>query len=197
MVSSALALFIFGTLSGANMFDAVRILNRVAGGGALMAAGLILSACLNASSLDQLANASPAGSPFQQSLFNNYAYLARSFGATPPPSSGGMLDFGLFGSSDDTNDLAQVFATKALIAAKGVDVEPEPANSEGAGALRGRLVQALASGKDRFSADAARAQADFDCWMLNSSVAGQQGAAQQCRASFNSTLTRFEQDMRR
>lgn len=187
---------IWDTSAGSTMLDAVRILNRVAAGVALAAAGFTLSACLSTSSLDQLNSASPSGSPFQQGLFKNYEYLARSFGSTPPPSSG-MLDFGVFGSNDDTSDLAEAFATKALIAAKGVDVEPEPANSEGAGALRSRLVQALANGKDRFPVDAARAQADFDCWMLNGSVAAQQGAAQQCRGSFNSTLMRFEQDMRR
>ena len=174
------------------MLDGVRILNRLISGMAMAAAGVTLSACVSTSSLDQLAGASPTGSPFQQNLFKNYAYLARSFGSTPP-SSEGMLDFG---SSNGSRDLAEIFATKALIAAKGVDVDPEPSNSEEAVASRDRLVRALATGKNRFSADAARAQADFDCWMLNDSVAAQRGAAQQCRASFNSTLARLEQDTR-
>jgi hypothetical protein len=108
-----------------------------------------------------------------------------------------MLDFGVFGSGSATDDLAEAFATKALIAAKGVEVEPEPANSGAATAMRDRLTRALADGKERFASDAARAQADFDCWMLNDSVDAQRGAAEQCRASFNSTLARLEQDTRR
>ncbi|MGZ6006819.1 MAG: hypothetical protein ACXWKS_05100, partial [Rhizomicrobium sp.] len=94
--------------------------------------------------------------------------MARSFGQG---SSGGALDTdsSIFDFGSDTDTLAEAFATKALIAAKGVEVEPEPAN-EDSGALRDRLVRALAEGKDRFPSDAARAQADFDCWMLNGTV---------------------------
>jgi hypothetical protein len=152
---------------------------------------------MSTSSLDQLSGATPSGSPFAQDLFKNYAYLARSFGPSTTTSDG-MLDFGLFGAtSSDTNDLAEAFATKALIAARGEEVEPEPANSSAATALRDRLTRALGDGKERFAADAARAQADFDCWMLNGSVDTQRGAAEQCHASFNSTLARLEQDTRR
>lgn len=176
--------------------SADRIVNRLGAGALLAALALTLCGCMSsASSLDQLGSATPSGSPFAQNLFKNYAYLARSFGPSTN-SSDGMLDFGLFGSGDETNDLAEAYATKALIAAKGVEVEPEPANYA-AGAMRDRLVSALAAGKERFAADAARAQADFDCWMLNGSVSTQRGAAEQCHASFNSTLARLEQDTRR
>jgi ABC-type glycerol-3-phosphate transport system substrate-binding protein len=174
--------------------SADRIVNRLATGALVAALGLTLCGCMSTSSLDQLGSATPSGSPFAQNLFKNYAYLARSFGPSTNTSDGGMFDF--FGSGSETNDLAEVFATKALIAAKGVEVEPEPANGA-AGSLRDRLVSALAAGKGRFAVDAARAQADFDCWMLNSSVSAQRGAAEQCHASFNSTLGRLEQDTRR
>ncbi|HLJ52196.1 MAG TPA: hypothetical protein VKT24_02350 [Rhizomicrobium sp.] len=174
-----------------------RIVNRLAAGVLVTALGLTLCSCMSSSSLDQLSGATASGSPFAQNLFKNYAYLARSFGPATTTSDG-MLDFGLFGSSSsDTNDLAEAFATKALIAAKGVEVEPEPANSSAATALRDRLTRALADGKERFAIDAARAQADFDCWMLNGSVDAQRGAAEQCHTSFNSTLARLEQDTRR
>ena len=43
--------------------------------------------------------------------------------------------------------------------------------------LRARLVRAIAAGKDRFPDQAARAQADYDCWVLDS------GASQICRCS--------------
>src|SRR5258706_8522176 len=145
------------------MLKANRILNRVTASIAFAAAGVWLSACVGASSLDQLGGAAPTGSAFARNLFVDYAYLARSFGQA---ETGGILDVDetFFGSGN--NDLAEAYATKALIAAKGVEVEPEPANSDGATAMRERLLRALTDGKDRFPVDAARAQADFDCWML-------------------------------
>lgn len=160
----------------------------------LAAAALSLSACVSSSSVDQLAGTTPSGSAFTQALFQNYAYLAQSFGASSPS---GIFDVSgtLFNSGNDTDTLAEAFATKALIAAKGTEVEPEPASSD-ASALRDRLVRAVAEGRDRFPSDAARAQADFDCWMLNSTVAAQAAAAGQCRGSFDNTLARLESDLR-
>jgi outer membrane protein OmpA-like peptidoglycan-associated protein len=170
------------------MFQTIGLLNRLATGFILFAAGLTLSACVSTSSLDQLAGTTPSGSAFSQALFHNYAYLARSFGQSADTSGS------LFDSGNDLDTLAEAFATKALLAAKGSEVEPEPASSDSAG-LRDRLVRALAEGKDRFPSDAARAQADFDCWMLNSTVASQAAAAGQCHASFNNTLGRLESDL--
>lgn len=176
------------------MLKASRILNRITAAVALAGSGIVLSACIGASSLDQLGSAAPTGSPFARNLYLDYAYLARSFGQT---ESGGVLDVDeTFFGSGNTNDLAEAFATKALIAARGTEVEPEPANSAGATAMRDRLLRATADGKDRFPVDAARAQADFDCWMLNGSVDAQRAASEQCQASLNSTLARLEQDMR-
>jgi outer membrane protein OmpA-like peptidoglycan-associated protein len=170
------------------MFQASRLLNRLTAGLALVLAGIALSACVSTSSLDQLSGTTPTGSAFTQALFQNYAYLARSFGES------GDTTGSLFDSASDSSALAEAFATKALIAAKGTEVEPEPASSDAA-ASRDRLMRALAEGKDRFPTDAARAQADFDCWMLNSSVDSQRAAADQCRASFNNTIARLEADL--
>jgi OOP family OmpA-OmpF porin len=177
------------------MLKTGRNFNRMTAASALAAAGVALSACVGAPSLDQLGGAAPTGSAFARNLFVDYAYLARSFGQA---ESGGVLDVDetFFGSGSSTGDLAEAFATKALIAAKGAEVEPEPANSAAATAMRDRLLRATADGKDRFPVDAARAQADFDCWMLNGSVDAQRAAAEQCRASLNSTLARLEQDSR-
>ncbi len=170
------------------MFQASRLLNRLTAGLALVLAGIALSACVSTSSLDQLSGTTPTGSAFTQALFQNYAYLARSFGES------GDTTGSLFDTASDSSALAEAFATKALIAAKGTEVEPEPASSDAA-ASRDRLMRALAEGKDRFPTDAARAQADFDCWMLNSSVNSQRAAADQCRASFNNTIARLEADL--
>ena len=177
------------------MRQAGRILQRAVTWIGVAAAALTLSACVSTSSLDDLAGTTPTGSPFTQSLFKNYAYLAKSFGSD---NSGGILDSGtsLFGAGG-TDELAEAFATKALIAAKGVEVEPEPADSNTVpGAMRDRLIRALSEGRNRYPTDAARAQADFDCWMLNGSVDSQRAAAEQCRVSLNGTLARLEQDLR-
>jgi outer membrane protein OmpA-like peptidoglycan-associated protein len=180
------------------MLQTTRLVHRVATGLAIAAAALSLSACVSSSALDSLAGTVPIGSPFTKALFRNYAYLANSFGAG---GTGGTFDaegaLSIFDSGGGTDDLAEVFATKALIAARGVEVEPEPARDDDAAQLRDRLMRALAEGKDRYPSDAARAQADFDCWMLNSTVSSQRGAAQQCRVSFDGSLARFEHDMHR
>ncbi len=55
---------------------------------------------------------------------------------------------------------------------------------------------ALEAGKDRFPDDAARAQADYDCWALDAMVASQANAAYGCRSSFSGSLARLEADLR-
>ncbi len=68
-------------------------------------------------------------------MFKNYSYLANSFGA-----GGGSFDndgvVSAFGGGD-TDTLAEAFATKALIAARGSEPEPEP-SIDGDSARRAR-----------------------------------------------------------
>ncbi|HEY0107860.1 MAG TPA: OmpA family protein [Rhizomicrobium sp.] len=172
-------------------------LNRLSAGLALVLAGLSLSACASTSSLDDLAGATPTGSAFTQALFKNYSYLAHSFGNGAP--SGSSFDaegaVSIFDDSGEASTLAEAFATKAMIAAHGVEPAPEPSIDGASAAARDRLLQALADGKDRFPTDAARAQTDFDCWMLNSAVDSQHAAADQCRASFGNSIARLEHDL--
>src|SRR5471032_1677521 len=99
------------------MLQAARLLNRVAAGIALAAAGLSLAACVSVSSLDSLADTSPAGSPFTQALFKNYAYLANSFGSGGSDNADSDDALSIFDGGGDTDELAEAFATKALIAA--------------------------------------------------------------------------------
>lgn len=177
------------------MARAHRFINRLAAGLALAAAGLTLSACVSSEAMDELAGTTPTGSAFTQALFKNYAFLANSLSSA---SGGGSFDtedsLSLFGD-DDISTLQEAFATKALIAAKGTEPDPEPSiDSDSAGA-RDRLLHALAEGKDRFAYDAARAQTDFDCWMLNSSVSAQAAAAGQCRSSFGNSIAKLEADI--
>lgn len=171
-----------------------RILNRVKAGSLLAAAALVLSACVGMSSLDQLASTTPVGSAFTQQLFKNYAYLTNSFGSG---SSGGFdseSSYSIFDSGDD-NTLAEAFATKALIAANGTEPDPEPSADSESAQARDRLLRALSEGKDRFPYDAARAQTDYDCWMLNL-TAGRMAAAGQCRGSFSNSIAKLERDLR-
>jgi outer membrane protein OmpA-like peptidoglycan-associated protein len=180
-----------------------RFVNRLAAGFALAAAGLVLSACVSTSSLDELANTTPTGSAFTQQLFKNYAYLANSLGSGG--GGGGSADstfdsdgsMSLFGGGGDLSSLSEAFATKALIAAKGVEVDPEPSIDGDSASARDHLVHLLAEGKDKFPVDAARAQTDFDCWMLNSTVGSQHGAADQCRASFGHSIDALDHDIHR
>jgi OmpA-OmpF porin, OOP family len=168
------------------MLNAQRIFNR---GLALAAAAFALAACASTSSLDELANTTPSGSPFTQQLFKNYSYLANSFGAASDD------DGGIFDTGSDTGDLAEAFATKALIAARGTEPAPEPGTDDASSQARARLMAALAQGKDHFPVDAARAQVDFDCWMLNATVESQAAAAAQCRDSFGQSIARLEADL--
>jgi outer membrane protein OmpA-like peptidoglycan-associated protein len=89
----------------------------------------------------------------------------------------------------------KAFAAKAQLAAKGGDVAPESSTDAASEAARVRLVAALDAGRDRFPDDAARAQADYDCWVLDAMVASQASAASQCRASLGSSLARLEADV--
>jgi outer membrane protein OmpA-like peptidoglycan-associated protein len=163
------------------------------------AASLLLAGCINFSALDDLGEASPpTGTPFDQALFQNYAFLAHSFGNI---GQAGYTSFDKEGSislaETDNNiaDLANAYAAKALLLSRGEAVDPEPSRDLASHTLRDRLVRALTPGRDTFPRDAARAQADYDCWMLNAAVASQTRSAAQCRASLDVTLSRLENEV--
>jgi OOP family OmpA-OmpF porin len=164
------------------MIRAHRFVNRLTAGLAFAVAALVLAGCAGTSALDELATTVPSGSAFTQALFHDYAYLANSFG------SGG--DAGMF--DDDTSSLAEAFATKALIAAQGTEPDPEPSIDGDSAQARARLIRALGMNKNRFPAEAARAQAEYDCWMLNSTIQSQSAAAAQCRDAFGQAIDRLE-----
>jgi outer membrane protein OmpA-like peptidoglycan-associated protein len=175
------------------MLQVSRFFNRLTGALALAAAALALAGCVTStSSLDLLDSTTPTGSPFTQALFRNYALVAKSFNIAPNSD-----DLDIFGDSGGgaIQTLAEAFATKALIAAKGTEVDPEPSYDDDSAHARDRLLRALGVGKDRFPNDAARAQVEFDCWMLNMTVGSQQGAAIQCRSGFDAAINRLERDI--
>lgn len=164
-----------------------------------IAAGLLLAGCVNFSGLDNLKDAAPSGSPFAQALFKNYAFLARSFGDVGQASYTAFDQQGSFSlakTDADVAALANSFASKAVLLSRGESVDPEPSKELAAHNLRDRLVRALQIGRDSFPRDAARAQADYDCWQLDAAVTTQAVAALQCRRSLEVTLPRLESEVR-
>jgi outer membrane protein OmpA-like peptidoglycan-associated protein len=164
-----------------------------------LAAALALGGCANHIALDELQDTPPSGiTPFQQALYQDYTFLARSFGEI---GQAGYRAFDLEGSlsvhdtDNDTAALAEAFAEKADGLAHGMIVDPEPGRDNISHGLRDRLVRALVKGRDVVPRDAARAQADYDCWMLNATVASQKNAAERCRRVLDMTLSRLETEV--
>jgi len=139
------------------------------------------------------------GSPFSQALFKDYTDLATQAASTPAPQAqdaGFFSDiFGMFGGrpSNPADAAVDAFHAKADQAAKGNEPAPEPAPADPmAQGLRARLVAAIARGKDQFPDSAARAQADYDCWVLDSGAANLLSQAQDCRSALSSSLLALE-----
>ncbi|MBI3675614.1 MAG: OmpA family protein [Proteobacteria bacterium] len=166
--------------------------------GLLIAVALTLSACASQSSFTELDATQPTGSDFNQALFKNYRYLAHSYGKDVGGGSGTAFDAGgtvsLNDVDADVTNIAEAFASKAVLAAQGENVLPEPApeGDEATDKLRTRLLTALEPGRDKAPALAARAQADYDCWVLNAQVAAQAAASAQCKRSFDGSLAQLE-----
>lgn len=155
--------------------------------------GLALAGCAG----DEDVTAS--GSPFSQALFKDYTDLATQAASAPAPQAqdtGFFSDvFGMFGGgpSNPADAVVDAFHAKADQAAKGNEPAPEPALADPmVQGLRARLVAAIARSKDQFPDQAARAQADYDCWMLDSGAANLLSQAQDCRSALNSSLLALE-----
>jgi len=161
----------------------------------LLCAGLVLAGCMG----DQDVVAS--GSPFSQALFRDYTDLASQAAAAPAPqameSSGGFFSdiAGVFdsGPANPADAVVDVLREKANRAAVGEEPAPEPApNDATIQGVRARLIRAIAQGKDGFPDQAARAQADYDCWVLERGAANLASDAQACRTAFSTSLVALE-----
>lgn len=142
-----------------------------------------------------------SGSPFSQALFKDYTDLASQAAAAPAPQSldngGGFFSdlLSMFDSGPDNpaEAVADTFNAKAGRAATGGEPPPEAAPADPmAQGLRARLVRAIAQGKDQFPEQAARAQADFDCWVVDAGASNLQSEAQACRTALNNSLVALE-----
>jgi outer membrane protein OmpA-like peptidoglycan-associated protein len=161
----------------------------------MLAAAGILAIGLAACSSDSDETAA-AGSPFTQALAKDYTDLAAQASALPaePAADTSFWDsLNPFSSSDSSSDLlAKAFTAKADLATAGTEPEPEAASGPDQATIRARLVRAVAAGKDQFPEQAARAQADYDCWILYGTVPSAAAAAQACKTALDSSLLRLE-----
>ena len=164
----------------------------------LAAAGsALLAGCVNNTALDDLRETKPAGPPFSTALFKDYSSLANSFGevgAAAGVSFDSEGSFELTSMDSKIGALANAYAEKALIASRGSMVEPEPGIDVQTHKMRDRLIRALERGRETYPADAARAQAEYDCWMMNATVPAMAAASRQCLASAQITLARLENE---
>ena len=161
----------------------------------LVLCAVALAGCVNFSHLDDLETTPPPASPFSLALYKNYAFLARSFGLVGQAQYGSFdqdASIPLTQTEITTADLANIYADKALRLTRDELVEPEPSRDIKTHEQRDRLARALALVRDVYPRDAARAQADWDCWRLNLTVHTQLQAAERCRQSFEISLPRLE-----
>ena len=165
------------------------------------AASLTLTGCVGTTALSELEQARPIGGPFSQALFKNYAALAHSFGTVGTPTSGTPFDadqsLQMGSMSSDVADIANTYAQKAIATAQGDEILPEgpevaAPDSDG---MHLKLLAALDQGRDKAPDQAARAQADYDCWVINARSDELRRASQQCRRSLGVTLARLENDL--
>jgi outer membrane protein OmpA-like peptidoglycan-associated protein len=147
-------------------------------------------------------DASSVGTAFTQALSKDYSDLANQAAALPAPAEEGgffsSLDvFGLFSGGNPHEDLIQAFDEKSETAGGGEapDLEAAPVDPSSQ-ALRARLVRDLAARKDQLPAQAARAQADFDCWVIASAVPSAASMGQACRASLEGSIAALEGNAR-
>jgi len=172
-------------------------ISRIAAGAGLILSAFLLLGCVNETALDDLRDTTPSGPPFSQALFKNYASLARSFGDVGS-AAGVAFDkggsFELTAMDSDIGALANSYASKAIIAARGSVVEPEPGVDVTTHKMRDRLIRALDRSRESHPAEAARAQAEYDCWMMNATVAAMASASKKCRTSLDITIAKLERD---
>jgi hypothetical protein len=160
-----------------------------------------LSGCVGTTALSRLAQTRPIGGPFSQALCKDYALIAQSFGTVGTPSSGTPFDaansISLGSMSSSVADVANTYAEKALAAAQGDEILPEESDQalKGSEELRLQLLRDLDQGRDRAPQHAARAQADYDCWIVNARSDELKRASQQCRRSLGYTLAQLETDL--
>ncbi len=165
-----------------------------------VSAVLIVSGCVGNSAFDDLDAMQPTGSSFSIALFKNYSHLAKSFGTQSEPSGQAFDSAGtisLTGTDNTVSGLADAYARKALAAGRGDEVLPETAPDGDTDAENARieLLGELDEGRDKVPEDAARAQAAYDCWIMNKRVDTLAAASQSCRSAAVGALARLKHEL--
>jgi len=164
---------------------------------AALGSALALSACTDifGGSSDE---ATGTGSPFTQGLATAYTDLANQAAALPEEESGmfSTFTFGLFDSETPKDMLKRAFTAKADLAVAGEEPAIEVAPNPAAAPAHDRLAAALAAGKDKFPEEAARAQSDYDCWVLFGMVPAAAANAATCKNQLDTSLPRLEVSIR-
>jgi outer membrane protein OmpA-like peptidoglycan-associated protein len=137
---------------------------------------------------------SAVGSPFTQGLLTAYTDLSGQADALPDADSGffSTLTGGLFDSESPKDMLKRAFDAKAELAKAGEEPAIEAASSPAINTIHDRLAAALAAGKDKFPEEAARAQSDYDCWVLFGMVPAAAPNAAACKGQLDTSLPRLE-----
>jgi outer membrane protein OmpA-like peptidoglycan-associated protein len=161
----------------------------------VLAAASVLALGLAACSSDDAEDVG-AGTPFTQALAKDYGDLSAQAAALPAETTedtGFFSSLNPFSDSESSSDLlAKAFTAKADLSNGGTEPEAEAANGPAQTTLRARLVRSVAAGKDQFPEQAARAQADYDCWVLYGTVPSAAAASQACKTALDSSLIRLE-----
>lgn len=153
----------------------------------LIAMGLasgILAAC-SGGGLEKARNLDAKGSSFTKNLYSEYIKLAEA-------------EF----AEGDYQD-SDIFASRAKAAAAGETIGPELVSAralpgetiEILSGARNRLIKALAAGaREKTPAEAAHAQAMYDCWIQEQEENFQPADIKRCRAGFRSALAKIEKN---
>ena len=164
----------------------------------LGSAVIALSACSDIFG-DSSDGAGTTGSPFTQGLATAYTDLAAQADALPSDEDSGFFSpvTSLFDFSEKPKDmLKRAFIAKAQLASSGEEPAIEAAPNPAIGPVHSRLAAALAAGKDKFPEEAARAQSDYDCWVLMGMVPAAGPNAANCKNQLDASLPRLEVSVR-
>jgi len=158
-------------------------MNKTARFAVLTAAVVALAGCANRP-MNQLGDVSGGGSAFDSALVHEYKGLS-----------------GVEKASGDHKD-ADAYARRAMAAAQGNPTEPDSPElrtllpdkyKAELTTQRQRLVTALdSSGRTKAPADAARAQAMYDCWIEQASENFQPEHIQACRDAYMTAIAKVE-----
>jgi OOP family OmpA-OmpF porin len=161
----------------------------------LGAATIALSACSTLFGDDTEEPMALAGTPFSQGLAVAYANLASQAEAIPAEDEGFFSAFDIF--SDSPGQMLQrAFSAKAKMAAAGEEPAPEAAPDASIQPVQARLVAAVTAGKSRFAELAARAQSDYDCWVLFAMVPAGAPNSAACKSQLDQSLPALESALR-